>query len=131
MKALFFDQPDSSCSAVIDSVFKVLPYYQYNQAEEGKSGHSKDIIFSGNNKTLRLSFSFYKGRIYLVSLTGEFDDLFSLYIHYLNANSSREELLRGKCAPVFLHKLPDNRILPISFCKTGKNTWTLYDSIPH
>lgn len=130
MKTLFFDQPVAAEMSIVDSVLHVLPNYNKDTVETVKSGKAKSIVLlSGNNKKLTISFSFYAEKIYLVTIAGEFEDLYSLYIHYLNKHAAKDELLKKYCADVILEKLPDNRVLPISFC-ADKHRWVIYTSIP-
>lgn len=130
MTALFFDQPVARYADLRDSILKALPHYSYTSIEDGKSGKSKTLFFSADTKKLEVSFSYFNDRIFLVTITGEFDELYSIFLHYLNDKASKEDILNRNCATAILQQLPDKKSLPISFCKTGTR-WTLYDSMPH
>lgn len=131
MKILFFNQDKKSFYSLIDSIKAVLPAYQLDTVAESK-GHHALLITLRNYKEekITVSFSCYDEKIFLLNISGLFDDLFSLYAHYLNDKATKEMILSKHCASVILQSLPDKKRLPISFC-LNKKIWNIYSSTPH
>lgn len=129
MKTLFYNQPVTTATAIADSIIEVLPQYNLVSRSEGKSGHSTTLLFTADTKKLTVTFSHYNQLVHGLSINGDMEDLLSIYKKYLNEKATKE-ITNKYCAPVLLIALPDQKTLPVSFCKDGKY-WTIRTNEPN